>query len=146
MIQINFPSFDFKFELKNGNRYIFDISRKKYVILSPEEWVRQHILHYLIFELKYPLGLCSVEKEIKVNQLKKRYDIVVYNKNKQPWMLIECKEPNVVISKLTLNQLLIYHQVLQCPYWVLTNGSHTYCASVKNNSIEWLHHLPAYQP
>lgn len=113
-------------------------------MLTPEEWVRQNIIAYLMKVLNYPKGLISVEKEIKINTLKKRYDIVVYDYNHQPWMLIECKEPGVSIDDTTLQQLLRYHQVLQCPYWLLTNGEKNFCAALKDNKINWLPAIPAH--
>jgi hypothetical protein len=94
--------------------------------------------------MAYPKGLISVEKEIRVNQLKKRYDIVVYDGFQKPWMLIECKEGGVPISDKTLTQLLRYHQVLQCPFWMLTNGHQHFCAKVDAGRAEWLYTLPVY--
>jgi len=144
MIPIVFPQYDFKIKQLEHTRYIFDLIRKKYVLLTPEEWVRQHILHYLIQEMAYPKGLISVEKEIKVNQLKKRYDIVVFDGLQQPWMLIECKSADVPISDKTLMQLMRYHQVLQCPFWMLTNGRQNYCAQVESGQVKWLPDLPVH--
>lgn len=145
MIQLQFPKYDFKIKEENGVRYIFDIIRKRHFVLTPEEWVRQNILHYLIHELQYPKGLCAVEKEITINKLKKRYDIVVYDRNQNPWMLIECKEPNVPITESTLNQLLQYHQKMQCRYWMLTNGKTNFCGRVENGQVTWLESLPGYE-
>lgn len=144
MIPIDFPEYDFKIKEAAGGRYIFDFIRKKYVLLSPEEWVRQHILQYLITEMNYPKGLISVEKEVRVNKLRKRYDIVVFSPDRKPWMLVECKEPAVAITDKTLHQLLRYHQTLQCPFWMLSNGHHNYCAHTVNNEVEWLLTLPVY--
>lgn len=144
MIHIAFSNYEFKIKSEGGSRFIFDIIRKRYVVLNPEEWVRQNILHYLIDEMDYPKGLVAVEKEIKVNQLRKRYDVVVFDPEQKPWMLIECKEPNMPISDTTLEQLMRYHQILQCPFWMLTNGRKSYCAQVKDGKIEWLSSIPAY--
>ncbi|RYZ16542.1 MAG: type I restriction enzyme HsdR N-terminal domain-containing protein [Sphingobacteriales bacterium] len=145
MIALNFGQYPFRFKQELNQRYIFDIIRKKYVVLTPEEWVRQHILHYLCNDLQYPKGLISVEKEIKINNLKKRYDIVVYDGEHKPWMLIECKEPQVQITDQTLQQLLRYQNILQCPYWLLTNGAQHFCASVDSTGlVRWLDALPAY--
>lgn len=144
MITLTFPQHNFKLKHQEGNRYIFDFIRKKYVVLTPEEWVRQHILVYLCETMLYPKGLISVEKEIRINNLKKRYDIVVYDYDHKPWMLIECKEPQVSIKDETLQQLLRYHNTLQCPYWMLTNGDQNFCASVCNGKVEWLVKLPAH--
>jgi hypothetical protein len=144
MFQLSFPPHDFKIRQQENGRYIFDFIRKKYVILTPEEWVRQHILIYLCEVMQYPKGLISIEKEIKINNLKKRYDIVVYDYEHKPWMLVECKEPGVAVSDVTLQQLLRYHNVLQCPYWFLTNGANHFCAEVKDNTVKWLASIPAH--
>lgn len=144
MLDLQFSNYDFKIKEDHNQQKIFDIIRKKFVVLTPEEWVRQHIIHYLITALKYPKGLISVEKEIRVNQLKKRYDIVVFDTFQNPWMLIECKEPEVVISDSTLEQLMRYHQVLQCPFWMLTNGKSSFCAKIEAGNIRWLNELPTY--
>ncbi len=144
MLGIQFPKFVFQYKQSGGVQHIFDIVRKKYIQLTPEEWVRQNLIHYLIFEKKYPKGLISVEKEITVNNLKKRYDIVVYAANQKPWMLIECKEPDVAITEKTLSQLLNYHQVLQCPFWVLSNGNQNFCAQLEKGRVSWLKNLPVY--
>jgi hypothetical protein len=144
MIPIVFPEYDFKIKQEEGRSFIFDLVRKKYVILSPEEWVRQHILHYLVGAMQYPRGLISVEKEIIVNRLRKRYDIVVFSPDRIPWMLVECKEPAVAISDQTLKQLLRYHQTLQCPFWMLSNGRQHYCAQIRDAGPKWLAALPSY--
>ncbi|KAA5534756.1 type I restriction enzyme HsdR N-terminal domain-containing protein [Taibaiella lutea] len=144
MLHLIYPPHDFKIRQQENGRYIFDFIRKKYVMLTPEEWVRQHILVYLCEVMEYPKGLISVEKEIKINNLKKRYDIVVYDYDHKPWMLIECKEPDVPVSDITLQQLLRYHHVLQCPYWFLTNGANHFCAAVKDNTVKWLEAIPAH--
>ncbi|WP_118952262.1 type I restriction enzyme HsdR N-terminal domain-containing protein [Taibaiella helva] len=144
MIALSFPPHEFRFRQQEGKRYVFDFIRKKYVVLTPEEWVRQHLLVYFCEVMAYPKGLISVEKEIKVNQLKKRYDIVVYDYEHRPWMLIECKEPAVPVSEHTLQQLLRYHSSLQCPYWMLSNGTQHFCATVREQQVSWLDQLPAH--
>ena len=144
MFSIVFPEHQFKYRQQNGQQLIFDLIRKKYVVLTPEEWVRQHILVYFTEILQYPKGLISVEKEIRVNNLKKRYDIVVYDDEQQPWMLVECKESGIPIREETLQQLLRYHHVLQCPYWMLSNGAQHFCAAVSGTQVSWLNELPAY--
>lgn len=114
--------------------------------MTPEEHVRQYVLHYLIEGMQYPKSLISVEKQIKVGHLYKRFDIVVYNRQHQPWMLIECKAPEILISETTLFQLLNYQRTIQCNYWVLTNGHQTFCADACDiNSITWLDNLPPYE-
>lgn len=144
MIPLSFPRHDFRFRQQEGKRYIFDFIRRKYVLLTPEEWVRQHLLVYFCEVMQYPKGLISVEKEIRVNQLRKRYDIVVYDSGHRPWMLIECKEPQEPINDAVLAQLLRYHSQLQCPYWMLSNGSQHFCAAVAAQQVRWLEQLPAH--
>lgn len=106
---------------------IFDIIRKRYVALTPEEKVRQHIVSVLINEKQIPQSYISVEAQIKVGKLIKRYDILVYDHNFKPWMLIECKSENVKITPEVLNQTIRYNQKIDSPYILLTNGTETYC-------------------
>lgn len=142
MIDIKYPTPNFKYKTIDEHQYIFDVIRKKYVRLTPEEWVRQNFLNYLIQVKKYPKGLISVEKEIKINQLRKRYDIVVYDTQRNPWMLIECKAPQVSLTEDTFHQLLRYNQVISAPYWALTNGHQSFCAHHHQQQIEWLLDFP----
>ncbi len=144
MISLNFPEPEFTFKNEAGRTWILDTIRGRYIALTPEEWVRQNVLAYLCKVMGYPSGLISVEKELKFNQMKRRYDIVIYDNNRQPWMLVECKEPDTPINDITLRQLLQYHNVLQCPYWMLSNGKYHFCAAVKGGAVEWLTALPAY--
>ncbi len=145
MISLSFAKYNFSIKEEEDKRKIFDIVRKKYIHLTPEEWVRQHIIHYLITEMNYPKSMLAVEKTLTINGLKKRFDIVVYNSLAQPWMLIECKEPEVPIDDKVLHQLLSYHHTLQCKYWLLTNGNETYCAIQQNETITWRTSLPEHE-
>lgn len=144
MIEIQFKHYPFQIKQENDKQYILDIIRRRYVILHPEEWVRQHIIHHLVSDLNYPKGMIAVEKKIVVNRLIKRYDIVVYDRDRNPWMLIECKESKQKINNNTLRQLLNYQSVLSCPYWVLSNGNETFCALFDGKNINWLSELPLY--
>ncbi len=131
----------------NGKTSVFDPIRKKWVILTPEEHVRQYLIQYLAANKLYPAGMMSVEKGIDVGGMEKRYDIVVYDRNHKPWMLGECKAPEIDITEKTLFQLLTYHNVLQCRYWLLSNGRQTFCADASNpDQVVWLNSLPTYQP
>lgn len=143
-VDVQYPNPQFKIKEVAGKEYIFDEIRKKYVQLTPEEWVRQNFLNYLIIVKQYPKGFISVEKQIKVNGLVKRYDIVIYSLDRRPWMLIECKAANVPITEHTLHQLLNYQSVIQCNHWVLTNGLATYYAQFDNALYSWLSDLPVY--
>ena len=122
---------------------IFDAVRKRWVVLTPEEWVRQNFLQYIIHVKKYPSSLIAVEKEISLGELKKRFDIVVYGKDSKPWMIIECKEMNVVLDKTVLDQVLRYNMVLQVPYLVITNGSHCYAFFNDKGQLVELNELPS---
>lgn len=106
---------------------IFDIIRKRYVALTPEEKVRQHIISVLINEKQIPQSLIAIEAQIKVGKLIKRYDILVYDHNLKPWMLIECKRENIKINTEVLNQTIRYNQTVNSPYLLITNGTETYC-------------------
>lgn len=125
MIKIVYPTPSFKIKQQDDKELIFDSIRKKWVLLTPEEWVRQNFIAYLVNEKKYPTTLFAVEKEIQLGELKKRCDVVVY-KNNFPWMIVECKEMNVPINEKTLEQILNYNQVLHVPYLIITNGTSTY--------------------
>jgi hypothetical protein len=144
MITLAFRPYDFKIKIEDNVKYIFDIVRRKYVKITPEEWVRQHIVWYLIEELNYPKSLFSLEKKIEVNGLSKRYDLIVYNKLHQPWMLVECKEANIPITENTLAQLLNYQRTIQSPYGLITNGRTTFCCELKMPGFNWLKDLPDY--
>jgi hypothetical protein len=145
VLQLNFSSVSLSLKKQDGKTLVFDPVRKLWVILTPEEHVRQYMLKYLIEQAHYPAALISVEKKLMVGNMPKRYDIVVYNRGHKPWMLIECKAPDVPVSEQTLRQLLQYQQAIQCPYWMLTNGPHSYCADASDiGNIVWLEELPVY--
>lgn len=129
--------------MKEGKEYIFDPFRKKWVRLTPEEWVRQNFLQYLVQEKKYPASLIAVEKEIMVGELKKRFDILVY-KNDQPWLLVECKEMNVIVDESVFQQLLRYQQKLSASYLIITNGNETKGWGWKEGSLVSLEEVPVY--
>lgn len=145
MIKIEFPKQQVKIEQRRGVNEIFDIIRKKWVILSPEEWVRQNILDYLLISKKYPASLIAVEKEIKLGELKKRCDIVVYNRETKPWMIIECKEMNVSLSQKTLDQILRYHISLPAKYLIVTNGSYCFGFAKKDGEFIETDIFPDYE-
>lgn len=125
---LNFPTYNFRFKNSENKIYIFDVVRKKFVILQPEEWVRQHVVHYLLEEKKYPLSLINVEKQLKVNGLVKRYDIIIFKPDGRISILIECKAPDIHISQVTFDQIAQYNIQLQADYLMVTNGQqHFYC-------------------
>lgn len=145
MLNINLKSYNFTTKQRNGNTLIFDIVRKKYIILTPEELVRQHVIHYLIEELKVPLGLINVEKSLKYNSLIKRFDIVVYNRDGQIFLLIECKAPYVPINQKVLQQVSVYQKTLVANCIMLTNGLHTvFLVKNENNDFIQQEYLPDF--
>src|ERR1700739_2806726 len=123
MIRIEYPAYQPKIKKENNREFIFDEVRKQWLVLTPEEWVRQNFIQYLVLVKQYPASLMSVEKGQQLNELKRRTDIVIYNRNAQPKMIIECKEMNVPLDEQVLNQALRYHQSLPVDYIILTNGS-----------------------
>lgn len=125
MIKISFPKDQLKIRKRGSLNETFDEIRKKWILLTPEEWVRQNILQYLLIIKNYPPSLISIEKEIKLGELRKRCDIVVYNRETIPWMIIECKEMHVGLTEKVVSQVLRYHIALPATYLVITNGSFT---------------------
>ena len=143
MIVLQYPSYPFKIKALNGKDQIFDPFRKTWVLLTPEEWVRQNLLQYLVQSLDYPSSLIAVEKEIKLGELSKRFDIVVY-KNEMPWMIIECKEAKVALNEKTMDQILQYQQVLMAQYLFMSNGHETMGAKIESGKLQALQNFPDY--
>jgi hypothetical protein len=144
MIKIEYPPYQPKIKKEKNIEFIFDEIRKRWVVLTPEEWVRQNFLNYLIQTKKYPSTLIAVEKEIIINNLKKRFDIVVYDIHTIPWMLIECKEMEVTLTEKVLNQTLGYQSFLQCKYVVLTNGVNCIAFENTDNQFTTISELPDF--
>ena len=124
MIKIVYPPHPFKIREEQGKETIFDEVRKQWTRLTPEEWVRQNFLQYLIQVKKYPASLIAVEREISLGEMKKRFDILVYNSLHKPWMMVECKAMTVPLTESVLNQLLRYNMSVPVDYLVITNGSY----------------------
>ncbi|MEO8765831.1 MAG: type I restriction enzyme HsdR N-terminal domain-containing protein [Ginsengibacter sp.] len=143
MIRIQFPKDHVKMRQQGGVKEVFDIIRKKWLRLSPEEWVRQNIIQFLILK-GYPASLIAVEKEIKLGELSKRCDVVVYNREARPFMIIECKEMKVPLSEKTLEQILRYHITLPADYLIVTNGSHCFGFQKKDNRFLETNEFPEY--
>ena len=122
---------------------IFDPLRKKWVALTPEEWVRQNILQYLVQVCNYPSTLIAIEKTIFLGELKKRFDILIYKQDK-PWMIIECKEANTSISDKTISQLYQYQQVINADFLFASNGHETVGAQIITGKLHPLQNFPAY--
>jgi hypothetical protein len=144
MIKITYPDHTFKIRKENNIELIFDSFRKQWVVLTPEEWVRQNILQYLTEIKKYPAALIAIEKEIYLGELRKRCDVVVYNRNSLPWMIVECKEMNVTLSQKTVEQILSYHITLPAKYLVITNGSYCFGFEKRDGQFYEMNDLPEY--
>ncbi|WP_016775925.1 type I restriction enzyme HsdR N-terminal domain-containing protein [Anaerophaga thermohalophila] len=147
MQQLNLPVFSFRYKEENGKKFIFDEVRKKFVALTPEEWVRQNFLQFMNRHLKYPQNLTGVEKMIKVHGLSQRCDIVLYNRRGKPAMIVECKAPSVKVDENTLSQAARYNTALEVPYLVLTNGLKHYCIYIdlKEGSHSVESRFPAFE-
>jgi len=144
MIVVQYPEPQFRTKNENGKEYIFDAIRKAWLLLTQEEWVRQNFVNYLINQLKYPSTVIALEKEIWLNDLKKRFDILVYNHEHKPWMLIECKEPKVQLNDEVLQQVLRYNISVPVEYIVITNGSTT-IGWKKESQLKLLKELPEWR-
>ena len=147
MIDLNLPKYDFKLKWVDGSQYIFDEIRKKYIKLTPEEWVRQNLIQYLYREKGFPLTLMAVEYALTYNSMKKRADIVCFDKNGQAIIIVECKASSVKVSQAVFEQLARYNFDLKVPYLMVSNGLVHYCCKMnyKNNSFEFLKEIPQYQ-
>lgn len=143
MIAVKYPEPDFKTKVENGKRYIFDKIRKSWLLLTEEEWVRQNFVNYLVHVLNYPAAFIALEKEIQLNDLKKRFDILIYDKDHQPWMMVECKAADVPLSESVLQQVLRYNISVPVKYLVITNGEAT-VAWQRNCELILLNEIPGW--
>jgi hypothetical protein len=146
MQKLNFPVYNFRFKNSENKVAIFDEIRKKFIILTPEEWVRQHVVQFLLQEKKYPKSHTNVEKLLTVNDLKKRYDVVVYNPDGSIAVLVECKAPEIKISQDTFDQIARYNLTLKANYLMVTNGlNHYFCMmDFENEKYLFLKELPDF--
>ncbi len=143
---LNFPKFEYRFKSTENKVSIFDVIRKKFIVLQPEEWVRQHCVHFLINNKNYPKSLINVEKELFINGLKKRYDIVIFNPDGSIHLIVECKSPSISINQNTFDQIARYNLVLNSTYLMVTNGlNHYYCQmDNKEEQYSFLKTIPNY--
>ena len=144
--KLKLPEYPFKIKsADNGKFQIFDTNRRKYVALTPEEWVRQNFIQFLIQEKKYPASLISIEAGLKYNQLKKRSDITIY-KNAKLMLLVECKAPGITINQNVFDQIAMYNTALKAEYLVVTNGNNHYCCIVNHDKggYKFLKDVPLY--
>lgn len=146
MQKLNLPTYPFKLKNESGKQFIFDSIRKKYIILTPEEWVRQNFIQYLIYEKKYPVALMAVEKKIVINGQTRRFDLLVYQRNGQPLLIAEFKAPQVKITQDAFDQVVRYNMALRVLHVVVSNGLQHFACEMDNakNSFKYLHAIPEF--
>lgn len=146
MQKLNFPAYSFRFKNSENKVSIFDPIRKKFIVLTPEEWVRQHTVQFLIQEKNFPILHINVEKLIKINDISKRYDIVVFKPNGDIFLLVECKAPEVSITQATFDQIARYNLILKAEYLMVTNGlNHYFCQmNFEQKRYNFLEELPNF--
>jgi len=147
MVKLNLPAFNFELKNDQDKILIFDFLRKRYVVLTPEEWVRQHFTNYLITHLNYPRALIKIEGGLLFNKLQKRSDIVVFNREGSPWMVIECKAPDLKLNRSAVHQASTYNHSLKAKYLVITNGLSHICCEIDwtNAKTSVVDSMPPYQ-
>lgn len=123
---------------------IFDVIRKKYIVLTPEEWVRQHFIHFLINSYKYPKSLMKVESGLKYNNLQKRSDIQVYTRKGHPFLIVECKASNVKLDSKVIDQAALYNKSIGADYIIVTNGMNFRCLKTTSIIVEWVEKIPVF--
>jgi hypothetical protein len=144
MIPVKFPEPQFRIKKEDQKHFIFDPIRKIWLLLTEEEWVRQNFVNYLVAELKYPSAVIALEKEITLHELKKRFDVLVYNKEHKPWMMVECKAPEVALNDEVLQQVLRYNISVPVTYIVITNGQTTIGWKKEEGELRLLSVLPEW--
>ncbi len=146
MQELNLPSYSFKIQIENGKEQIFDFIRKKYVVLTPEEWVRQNFIQYLINEKKYPASLMAIEKKLLINKQPQRFDLVIYNRNGNPNSVVEFKAPSVKITQKTFDQAVRYNMALRVKCIMISNGLQHFACKIdyEKNSYSFLKEIPSF--
>lgn len=147
MQKLNFPTFSFRFKSSENKTLVFDEIRKKFVVLTPEEWVRLHVVQFLLQEKNYPKSLINVEKQLKLNKTTKRYDIVVFNNDGSIFLIVECKAPSIPISQIAFDQIARYNLALNASFLMVSNGlEHYYCQmDYENECYVFLKDIPNYK-
>lgn len=147
MIPLNLPEFNFQTKEDDGKTLIFDVIRKKYVVLTPEEWVRQNFIMYMIKVLEYPRALMKIESGLTYHRLKKRSDLIVHNRDGDPVVLVEFKSPEYNINQKTLEQISVYNQAIRASYLIVTNGLKHFCWHVDftKKTFKFLNEIPSYE-
>lgn len=145
MLELTLPAFDYKVKKQSGAVMIFDVIRKKYVVLTPEEWVRQHVVHYLTEVKNVPVALLAIEREIDLYGLRRRFDVVAFDREGKPWLLVECKAPTVPLTRQVFDQAFRYNMTLEAPYVAITNGVKHYCGRIDPaRGFVFLEDFPAF--
>ena len=139
-----YPDISLKWKESNGQRLVFDPIRKKWLVLTPEEWVRQHVLQYLLVVKGYPQAYIAVEKNMQLGELKKRFDLLVYNQEHKPWLMVECKAMDIQLSEAVLHQILRYNLAIPVSYLVITNGAEAMIYHRAEGRLSVLADFPAY--
>lgn len=145
MIKIDYPEYDFRVRRENGREMIFDEVRKIWLKLTPEEWVRQNFVRYLMTVLHYPAALVALEKKIRLGELNKRFDVLIYDRHHQPWMMVECKALSIPLSEAVLHQVLRYNIAVPVRYLVITNGTNCYAFHKRDQQLVPLAELPGFE-
>ncbi|NVO03473.1 MAG: type I restriction enzyme HsdR N-terminal domain-containing protein [Bacteroidetes bacterium] len=147
MQDLNFPEYQFRYKKEGENLLIFDSIRKKHVVLTPEEWVRQNMVQFLIHEKNVPSSLIHIEMSLKYNTLKKRSDIVIFNNLGKPLLIVECKSPNIAVTQNVFDQIARYNFTLKVNFLIVTNGIDHFCCKIdfENNNYSFLTEVPNYQ-
>jgi hypothetical protein len=147
MQSLNFPKYIFRLKTENNREQIFDTVRKKWVALTPEEWVRQHLVQYLVHEKKYPISLIAVEAKINLNKRTRRCDVILFNQLGNPVLIAECKAPEIKINQKTFDQIAAYNMKLNVDYLLVSNGMTHYCCRINDtkNNYEFLENIPDFR-
>ena len=147
MMQLNLPPYQIRVKEVNGRKQIFDILRRKYVTLTPEEWVRQHFIHYLIEHRNYPIALLANEVPLQVGEKKVRADSVLYDNQLRPRMIVEYKAPTIALTQKVFDQISVYNLLLHVDYLVVSNGLETYICKMdyENQTYRFIENIPDYQ-
>lgn len=146
MLSLNLPAFNAKIAARDGKRFIFDVLRRRYVVLTPEEWVRQHFVHFLLAHKSYPKALMANEVQVQLNGTRKRCDTVLYRRNLTARMIMEYKAPDIVITQKVFDQITRYNMALKVDYLIVSNGLQHYCCQMdyEQNSYRFLQDIPEY--
>ena len=144
MLELNLPSADIRLERRNGRLFIWDFVRRRWVTLTPEEWVRQHFSHWMTEHLGYPMARLGHEISLELNGMQRRADAVFYDRESRPLVIVEFKAPHIAISQKTFDQISRYNMVMQVPYLIISNGMQHFCLHVRENGMEFLREIPRY--